>query len=101
LVIWAAQRPAPAADELARQAAELKAACAAEAQKLAAWCESRGLSTQAEKTLALLPPQDAYKLLVPVLPAEPNAAGPPADAPPEVHEWHRRLAKLRQEQSLA
>ncbi len=101
LVLWAAQRAGAAADEFARQAAALKATCAVEVEKLAAWCQSRGLTAQAAQTRNLLPPQDPYKLFVPVLPAEPNAAGPPPEAPPEVHEWHRRLVKLRQEQSLA
>ena len=91
---------AAAADELARQVSAQKAACAAEVENLAAWCESKGLTTEARKTRSLLPPQDPYKLFVPVLPAEPEP-GPPADAPPEVHQWHKRLAKLRQEQSLA
>ena len=89
------------ADELYEAAAELDAKYVTEIQQLAAWCETRGLTEQANKTRRCLGPSDPYKLYLPVLPEKAGRARLPPDAPPEVVEWDGRLARLRREQAHA
>ncbi|MHC4178928.1 MAG: hypothetical protein ACYSWU_15555, partial [Planctomycetota bacterium] len=89
------------ADELYRAAAELNAKYAAEIQRLAAWCDARGLAEEAKKTRRCLAPQDPYKFYLPVLPEKAGRAELPPDAPAEVVEWDGRLVRLRREQANA
>lgn len=89
------------ADELHRAAVELNSKYVARIQQLAAWCEQQQLAEEARKTRRCLGPSDPYKLYLPVLPEEVGRAKPPQDAPPEVAEWDRRLARLRRDQANA
>jgi hypothetical protein len=98
--LLATPRPA-AAEDLYHAAADLRAKFAAELEDLAARCERRGLAEQAQKTRAVLVPQDPYKLYLPVLPEEVGPRPLPADAPAEVVQWDARLTRLRHDQAWA
>jgi hypothetical protein len=89
------------ADELAKQAEDLKAKYAADINELATWCEEKTLKVSARKTRAVLGPDDPLKFYVPVLPTDIGPAKPPDGASPEYVEWDQKLSKLRKDQSVA
>ena len=60
----------PAAEDLAREAAALKARYAADLGRLAAWCREKNLTAEAKKTADLAAPPDPYTIVLPVLPQE-------------------------------
>ena len=91
----------PAAEDLAREAAALKARYAADLGRLAAWCRQKNLAAEAKKTADLAAPPDPYKIVLPVLPQEVGSLHPPEGASGDLAEWHRRLLKLRQDQAAA
>jgi hypothetical protein len=89
------------ADDLYEAAVELNSKYVAQIQRLAAWCESRGLTEEAKKTRRCLAPQDPYKFYLPVLPQQVGRAELTPDAPPDVVDWDGRLMRLRREQANA
>jgi len=90
-----------AADDVAREAAALKAHFAADLGRLAAWCRQKNLTAEANKTDALVASPDPYKIVLPVLPREVGSLPPPDGASGDRAEWQRRLLRLRQEQASA
>jgi hypothetical protein len=90
------------ADDLYRAATDLKAKYAADLEKLALWCDERGLKEEAKKTrLALGPPRDPYKLYLPVLGHDMLASHLPGGTPASAVEWDTRLGRSRHEQAMA
>jgi hypothetical protein len=89
------------ADELAKQAEDLKTKYAADINDLAKWCEEKTLKVSARKTRAVLGPDDPLRFYVPVLPMDIGPAKPPDGASPEYIEWDQKLNKLRKDQSVA
>lgn len=100
LAATAASRTA-SADEGLRAALELRNKYAADMEKLAAWCEERGLTDEARKTRFVLGPADPHKLYVPVLPKAAGQPALPAGAPAEAGEWDARLWRLRRDYAAA
>jgi len=104
LAVVCAQQPArgaEAADPLWRSVAALQAAYRQKLEQLAAWCESRNLPEQAERTRRRLAPHDPYKIYIAALP---QAVGPPplaAQTSPAIAQWHERFWQLRREQAAA
>ncbi len=92
---------AAAAENLYREAKELRARYAEDLEKLAAWCEQEGLAAEAKQTRAAQGPHDPYKLYVPVLPRRAGPPKLPAGAVPVLIQWNERFTKLRQEQAAA
>ncbi len=90
----------PAAEDLARETAALKARYAADLGRLAAWCREKHLTAEAKKTADLAAPPDPYTIVLPVLPQEVGSR-PPEGASGDLAEWHRQLLKLRQDQAAA
>ncbi len=91
----------PAADDLARDAAALKARYAADLSCLAAWCRQKNLAAEERITTDLVAPPDPYKIVLPVLSQEVGSLYPPKEASGDLAVWHRRLLKLRQDQGAA
>jgi hypothetical protein len=91
------------ADELDRAAGQLQAKYAEQIESLAAWCEQRGLTQQAQQTRRCLGRRDPYRFYLPVLPTAGQVGGAelPPDTPPELVEWDNRLARLRRDQANA
>ena len=90
---------AAAQSDLLRSARELVGRYSAELGELAAWCDERRLTGEAEKTRRWLRPRDPNKMYVAVLP---EAVGPPPpakDAPAGVVEWNERFWRLRRGQA--
>ncbi len=91
----------PAAEDLAREAADLKARYAADLGRLSAWCRQKNLTAEAKATVSLANPPDPYKIVLPVLPQEVGSLHLPEGASGDLAEWHRRFLKLRQDQAAA
>ncbi len=97
----AAAAPLSAADDQTLRAAlELRERYAAAIERLAGWCEQRGLGDEARQTRRALVPSDPHKLYVPILPDEVGPPELPADASPAAAEWHERFWRLRREQAV-
>lgn len=87
------------AGDFSQAAAVAHARYVADLKDLAKWCQSKGLTEEAKKTLRLIGPSDPYKLYVPALSDEVGPPKPLADASETVVEWHARLDKLRRDHS--
>jgi hypothetical protein len=94
-------RTCPASDDLAREAAALKARYAADLGRLAQWCRQRHLTAEAKKSIEPVAPLDPNKLVLPVLPVEVGSASRPEAATGDQAEWHSRWIKLRQDHAAA
>jgi hypothetical protein len=70
-------------------------------ESLARWCESQGLTEEAERTRRWLHPVLEDRLLVPILPRKMGTLEPPEGESPVRQEWYRRWAALRKEQADA
>ena len=70
-------------------------------EKLATWCDERGLKEQARQTRLLIRPQNPNCLYVTMFPSRVGREGLPDDAPDEVVEWRKRFDTLRNEQADA
>lgn len=68
-------------------------------EELAQWCESVGLTAEAERTRRWLHPIVDDRLLIPIWPAEIGFDTPPEDSSEQQAEWYRRWAQLRKEQA--
>ena len=99
VVLWAGN--CPAVEDLAREAVTLKARYAADLGRLAAWCQQKDLTAEAQKTVDLVAPPDPHKVMLPVLPQEVGSLHAPESTSGVLAEWHRRLLKLRQDQATA
>jgi len=91
----------PAAGDIAREAATLKARYAVDVGRLAAWCRQKNLTVAAQKTVDLIASHDPYTITLPVLPQEVGSPSPPQGASDDSAEWCRRLGKLRRDQAAA
>ncbi|MDY0167781.1 MAG: DUF1570 domain-containing protein [Thermoguttaceae bacterium] len=89
------------ADVLQREAEAQFERYRSELKDLAAWCTEQGLPEQARHTLDVLGPTDPYKLFLPNLSRTVGPTGPPADASPEVAQWHRQLQQLQAKHATA
>jgi hypothetical protein len=89
------------AEDLARLVQDSKDKYAADLDKLATWCEEKGLPAEAKKTRAALGPHDPMKFYVPVLPAEVGPPKLPEGASPEVAEWDQKFNRLRKDEAIA
>ena len=70
-----------------------------ELEKLAAWCDDRSLTEQAEATRSWIRPSDPTRLFVSVLPDEIGPPGPPDGASDDVISWRKQFYQLRREQA--
>jgi len=101
LVCGAPLVAAPATEDVAQTARQLRAGYAAALEDLAKWCEARNLTAEAARTRQALGRRDPYKLYITVLPKTIGGDAPPENAAPDVVTWHERLQKLRREQAAA
>ncbi len=101
LAVILARTPGP--DALARgsdvsqvisEARRLRTDFAEEIEQLAVWCDQRGLAEQALRTRRLLPPSEPTKLYVTVMPQRVGREELADDAPPDVVEWDKQLARI-------
>jgi hypothetical protein len=99
--LWLIAVPARADDQ--RQAAvRMAKEYSAKLEELAAWCDSKGLSAQAATTRQRAKPPGPSVIRVLALPVDVGQASAlPADASPDVAEWHKRFWRLRRDQSKA
>jgi len=82
-------------DAIRRQAAEYRQ----KLENLAQWCESVGLTAEAERTRRWLHPIAEDRLLIPILPQKIGFETPPETFSPDQVEWYRRWVQLRKEQA--
>jgi len=68
-------------------------------EELAQWCESVGLTAEAERTRRWLHPIVDDRLLIPLWPAEIGFDTPPEGFSQQQVEWYRRWTQLRKEQA--
>ncbi len=87
--------------DLANEAANLTARYVTALDKLAQWCRQRQLQDEARKTAGLGGHDDPYTIRLPVLPRDVGALRPPDAIAGDAAQWHRQLAKLRQDQANA
>jgi hypothetical protein len=90
-----------AAEDIAREAANLKSRYAAEVGKLAAWCQEKDLAGEARKTLELIEPQDPYTVRLPMLPREVGSLRAAMRDVVGSSDWQRRWLKLREDQAAS
>ncbi|MEN6497533.1 MAG: DUF1570 domain-containing protein [Thermoguttaceae bacterium] len=90
-----------AGDDLDRTAQQLTNRYREQLEELAAWCETRGLAEQAQKTRKWLRPHDPAKYYVAILPDKVGRDKPPDDAPADVLKWDTDLAKLQTQYASA
>ncbi len=79
----------------------MRAKYADELKQLAAWCEEKGLTQEAGRTLAVLGPHDPMKFYLPILPIDAGPAKLPEGASKDAVEWDARLSKLRRNEAEA
>jgi hypothetical protein len=89
------------AEDISRQAQQLKTKYAAAIEDLAAWCDKQGMTAEAKTTRAALGPHDPYKLYVPVLPREFGPPKLPDGASDNVVQWNQKFIQLRHDQAAA
>jgi hypothetical protein len=89
------------AADFQKAALELRDKYTADIEQLAKWCDDNALGDEAKKTRRVLPPNDPYKLFVPILPVTVGPDQLPADSPANVVEWGSRLNKLRRDHAAA
>ncbi len=83
------------ADILHREAQTLLEQYRTDLNELATWCTAHGLPEQSRETLDILGPSNPYKLYIPNLPRVVGPTTLPADATPELAQWHRQLQQIR------
>ena len=91
----------PAAEDLAREAAALKAHYAADLGRLAAWCRQKNLTAEARKPPTWRHRPIPTRSCCPCCRRKSARLRPPEGASDDLSEWHRRLLKLRQDQAAA
>ncbi|MEN6405139.1 MAG: hypothetical protein ABFC77_01585 [Thermoguttaceae bacterium] len=78
-----------------RAAIDLREKYIADVDRLAQWCESKGLADEAKKTRRVLSPQAPDKLYVPILPTKVGSQRLPSGASVDAIEWDAKLSRLR------
>jgi hypothetical protein len=87
-------------EDLVLRAASIKADYAADAKKLSAWCDERGLKEQAKISRSAFEGGDSYTILLPALRPEIGPPPLPAGASDDVEQWSVRWAGLRRDYAL-
>jgi len=90
-----------AEEDVYPMAARMATAHRAALEDLAVWCDGKGLTEEAARTRGWRTPHAPDKIYVAVFPQRAGGLDPPEGAAGDVLAWHRRFARLRQEQSKA